>query len=133
MLRQKPESRRKALLRKRLVMGNIAIKGGTPRASDALCRTCTHAHILKGFSATEQIFFCEQFYPKRPLPFLVCECTLYEDKRRATLVSMEKIAWYLTTKKPGRSVGFVSAARFHEIQEQPEVSPVNNDKTESTE
>jgi hypothetical protein len=100
-------------------MGSITIKSGTPRASDALCRRCTHSHILKGFSVTEEIFFCEQFYPTRPVPFLICECTLYEDKRRATLKSMELIAWYLTTKKPGRSVGFVSAARFHEIQEEP--------------
>jgi hypothetical protein len=97
-------------------MGGITIKSGTPRASDALCRTWSH--ILKGFSVTEEIFFCEQFYPTRPVPFLICECTLYEDKRRATLKSMELIAWYLTTKKPGRSVGFVSAARFHEIQEE---------------
>jgi hypothetical protein len=89
--------------------------------------------LLKGFSATEEISFCGRFYPTRPVPFLICECTLYEDKRRATLKSMELIAWYLTTKKPGRSVGFVSAARFHETQEEPDVTPVNNDLTESTE
>jgi hypothetical protein len=45
---------------------------------------------------------------------------------------MEQIAWFLTTRKPGRSVGFVSAARFHEIQEEPDATPVNNDITEST-
>jgi len=46
---------------------------------------------------------------------------------------MEGIAWYLTTRKPGRSVGFVSAARFHEMQElQPDASPVNNHATEAT-
>ncbi len=96
-------------------MGNITIKGGTPCASDSLCRTCTHGHILKGFSATEEIFFCEEFYPKRALPFLIRECSMYEHKNRATLEAMEQIAWFLTTRKPGRSVGFVSAAQFHEI------------------
>ena len=88
---------------------------------------------LEGLSATEEIFFCEQFYPKRPLPFLACECTLYEDKHRATLESMEQIAWFLTTRKAGRSAGFVSAARFHEIQEEPDATPVNDNITESTE
>ena len=100
---QKLKPTRKTLL----VMGSITIKSGTPRASDALCRTCTHSHILEGFSATEEFFCCEQLYPTRPVPFLICECTLYEDKRRAPLKSMVLIAWYLTTKKAGRSVGFV--------------------------
>jgi hypothetical protein len=55
---------------------------------------------LKGFSAAEEIFFCEQFYT-RPVPFLVCECTLYEDKRRATLKSMELIRLVLDDQEVG--------------------------------
>jgi hypothetical protein len=105
---QKSKPKREALLRKQFVMGNITIKGGTPRASDALCRTCTHSHILKGFSATEELFFWEQFYPKRPLPFLVCECTLYEDKHRATLEPWNKSPG--SSPRGSRAAALVSSA-----------------------
>jgi hypothetical protein len=38
------------------------------------------------------------------------------DKRLASKTEMEEIAWFLTTRKPGRSVGFVSAAQFREME-----------------
>ncbi len=41
---------------------------------------------------------------------------MYEDKRLANKKEMEEIAWFLTTRKSGRSVGFVSAARFRELE-----------------
>ena len=44
------------------------------------------------------------------------ECSWYEDKRLANKTEMEEIAWFLTTRKPGRSVGFVSAAQFREME-----------------
>jgi hypothetical protein len=130
---QKLKPRRNALLRKQLVMGNITIKGGTPRTSDTLCRTCSNSHIIKGFSASEEEFFCRMFYIERRIRFAVFECSKYEDVRLASRKDMEEIAWFLTTRKAGRSVGFVSAERFHEMQEEPDASPVNNDTTESTE
>jgi hypothetical protein len=47
---------------------------------------------------------------------------------------MEEIAWFLTTRKPGHSVGFVSAAKFQELKlEEEESSPLSNKTDESTE
>jgi hypothetical protein len=100
------------------MMGNIKIKGGTPRHGDTLCRSCSNAQITKGFSASQEVFFCEQIYPTRPLPFAVSECTMYLDKQLDTVDGMEKIAWFLTTRKTGRSVGFVSAAKFQELRQE---------------
>jgi hypothetical protein len=93
----------------------IKVKGGTPRHGDTLCRSCSNAQIIKGFSASQEILLCDQIYPKRPLPFAVSECTMYLDKQLDTVDGMEKIAWFLTTRKAGRSVGFVSAAKFQEL------------------
>jgi hypothetical protein len=117
-----------------MIMGNIQVKGGTPRHGDTLCRTCSFAHIVKGFSASQELFYCEQIHPNRPIPFAVCECSMYEDKRVTGKREMEEIAWLLTTRKPGRSVGFISPAKFHELElETTQGSPVGNKADESTE
>ena len=97
-------------------MVTIKVKGGTPQGSDTLCRTCSRAHIIKGFRATEEEVFCRHFYIEREIRFPVSECSWYEDKRLASKTEMEEIAWFLTTRKPGRSVGFVSAAKFREME-----------------
>ncbi len=115
-------------------MGNIQIKGGTPRQTGTLCRTCRHGHIIRGFSASEEDVFCHIFYPDRRITFAVFECSEYEDKRLASKKEMEEIAWFLTTRKSGRSVGFVSAARFHELElEEAGSTPVKEEKQQSTE
>jgi hypothetical protein len=65
-------------------------------------------------------------------PFPVRECTHYEDKRLASKKEMEEIAWFLTTRKSGRSVGFVSAEKFQEL-EAAEGAATKNKSTEPKE
>jgi hypothetical protein len=115
-------------------MVTVRVKGGTPLHKDTLCRTCSKAHIIKGFSASEEEVFCRTFCFEREIHFAVSECTFYEDKRIASREDMEDIAWFLTTRKPGRSVGFFSAARFQELKlEGEESSPVNKETDETAE
>jgi hypothetical protein len=98
-------------------MVTIRVRGGTRCGSEYLCRTCTRGHIIKGFGEAEEEVYCRYFYLEREIRFPVKECTFYEDKRIASLTAMEEIAWFLTTRKPGRTVGFISAAQFGEEQE----------------
>ena len=98
-------------------MVTIRIKGGTPCGAESLCRTCTRGHVIKGFGETQEEVFCRFFYIEREIRFPVSECTFYEDKRIASLSAMEEIAWFLTTRKPGRAVGFVSAAELRAEKE----------------
>jgi hypothetical protein len=98
-------------------MVTIRVKGGTPERVQSLCGTCSNGHIIRGFSVAEEEAFCRTFYIEREIHFPVRECTFYEDRRLASKRDMEEIAWFLTTRKAGRSVGFVSAARFREIKE----------------
>lgn len=80
------------------------------------------------------MFFCDRMYPETRVPFPVRECTLYADKRLANKKEMEEIAWFLTTRKSGRSVGFVSAEKFQELElEAAEASAMKNESTEPTE
>jgi hypothetical protein len=110
-----------ALPRKEKAMVTIRVKEGTPCGTDSLCQTCSHGHIIKGFGETQEDVFCRHFYLEREIPFPVRECTCYEDKRLASLRAMEEIAWFLTTRKAGRSVGFVSAEQ-HRAEKEAEVA-----------
>jgi hypothetical protein len=115
-------------------MVKIQIKDGTPHNNEILCRTCSYAHVIKGFSASHEVFYCDYSYPKHRLPFPVRACTHYEDKRLASRREMEEIAWFLTTRKSGRSVGFISAEKFHELElEAAEASSIKTESTEPTE
>jgi hypothetical protein len=107
-------------------MVTIRVKGGTPSGADSLCQTCTRGHVIKGFSVTEEEVFCRFFYIEREILFPVRECTFYEDKRLATLGAMEEIAWFLTTRKAGRTVGFVSAEKYR-AEKEAEAARKNDD------
>ena len=126
-------SRSGSLLRQNTRMVTVRVKGGTPRITDTLCRTCRFAHIIKGFAASQEEVFCRMFYLERLIPNAVFECTMYEDKPMASRREMEDIAWFLTTRKSGRSVGFVSSAEFRQLElEEASVTTGVNDKTQST-
>lgn len=98
-------------------MVTVRIKGGTPSGTNTLCATCSLGHIIRGFRVGEEETYCRAFYIEREIHFPVRECTFYEDKRMASKKEMEDIAWFLTTRKAGRAVGFVAAEKFREEQE----------------
>jgi hypothetical protein len=89
----------------------IKVKDGTP-----LCATCRSARIVKGFSTSQIEFYCGASYPERRVPFLVAECSAYDDTRIVSRRDMEKIGWILVTKTAGRSIGFVTAEQFLEME-----------------
>ncbi len=97
-------------------MVTIKVKGGTPQGSGTICTTCRWAQIVKGYSASQKVVFCSRLYPDRTLDFPVAYCSAYDDKRIASKQDMEKIAWILLTKKAGRTIGFVTAAQFRQIE-----------------
>jgi hypothetical protein len=103
-------------LEKRKIMVTIKVKDGTPEGLEPLCSTCRSARVVKGFSASQVEFYCGASYPERHVPFLVAECSAYDDKRIVSKIDMERIAWILVTKTAGRSIGFVTADQFREMQ-----------------
>ena len=105
-----------ALLRKEKSMVTIKVKDGTPQGAETLRVTCRWAHIVKGFRASEKEIFCRYLADDRPVRFPVSQCNSYDDRRIPGKRDMEQIAWILLTKKAGRTIGFVTAKQFWEIE-----------------
>lgn len=87
-------------------MGKIHIKGGTPVGSVALCRTCSNAHILNGYRESEMMVVCTLTYPDFTVPFIVRECTGYNDRNRPNWKEMEKLAIDVAPVRISKRVGF---------------------------
>jgi hypothetical protein len=105
-----------ALLRKEKSMVTIKVKDGTPQGTETLCVTCRWARIVKGFSASQEEIHCGWLRRNPLVQFPVSQCSTYDDKRLPSKCDMEKIAWILLTKKAGRTIGFVTAKQFREIE-----------------
>ncbi len=105
-----------ALLRKEKSMVTIKVKDGTPQGTETLCVTCRWAHIVKGFSSSQKQIRCGWLAYNPPVKFPVSQCSTYDDKRLPSKRDMEQIAWILLTKKAGRTIGFVTAKQFWEIE-----------------
>jgi hypothetical protein len=123
LLRMEPNRSAWRFLKKEKVMVTIKVKDGTPESRGTLCTTCRSARVVKGYRAGEMEVFCGASYPERRVRFLVAECTAYDDTRIVSRCDMEKIAWILVTKTAGRSIGFVTAEQFREMEGDEEIPP----------
>ena len=94
------------------------VYGGTPMGNESRCDTCAHAHIVKGYAASERITMCDFSYPPLHIPFKVCECSDYMDRRLPDVEDMEKIAWFLRTKSAGHEAGFLTPDQNAKLEEQ---------------
>jgi hypothetical protein len=97
-------------------MVTIKVKDGTPQGAETLCVTCRWAHIVKGFSSSQKHIRCGWLAYNPLVKFPVSQCSTYDDKRLPSKRDMEQIAWILLTKKTGRTIGFVTAKQFLEIE-----------------
>ena len=110
-------------------MVTIKIKDGTPQGTETLSVTCRWAHIVKGFSASQEQIRCRWLSYHPFVPFPVSQRSSYDDKRLPSKCDMEKIAWVLLTKKAGRTIGFVTAKQFRQIGgDDAEIIPAASDK-----
>ena len=99
-----------------------------------MCQTCRWAHIVKGFSASQEQIRCKWLRKHPMVPFPVSECSSYDDKRLPSRWDMEQIAWVLLTKKAGRPIGFVTAKQFRKIEgDDAEIIPAASSSTNKEE
>jgi hypothetical protein len=103
-------------------MSKISMKGATPVGSAPLCRTCSNAHVMTGYRESELMVVCTATYPDFRVPFVVRECSGYNDRNRPDWDQMEKLAIEVSPVSFARRVGF--ATRKRESGEKPE--PVND-------
>jgi hypothetical protein len=115
-------------------MVTIKVKDGTPEGTQTLCVTCRWAHIVKGFRASEEEISCRYLADDRRVRFAVSKCSSYDDRRIPSKRDMEQIAWILLTKKAGRTIGFVTAKQFWEIEgDDAEIIPAASSLTDAKE
>ncbi|MBT9332704.1 hypothetical protein [Paracidobacterium acidisoli] len=87
-------------------MGNLYVKGGTPKGSVSLCGTCLSAQIITGYRESEMLVICTDVHPNIALPFKVYECSAYGDKNRPDWDQMEKLAIDVRPSASLKPVGF---------------------------
>ncbi len=92
-------------LESRNVMSKSIVKDGTPIGSASLCRTCTSAHIIRGYRESDLVTICDDVHPNIAIPFVVYDCTGYYDKNRPSWKQMEDLA-ITVTPAPLKPVGF---------------------------
>lgn len=101
-------------------MAKVHVKNGTPIDGEALCLSCTHVHMQRGFRQNEEVTFCMYGYEgPRIVPFKVRECTSFVNKNAPTYEQMEKLAIIV---EPRRMAGF---QREQQREESPEPEIVN--------
>ena len=105
-------------------MGKVNVKGGTPAGSGSLCRTCSHAHILSGYRESEMMVVCQATYPDFPVPFVVRECSGYNDRAKPDWDQMEKLAINVAPISFAKKVG----CRTQETEREIENSQLEDDE-----
>ena len=87
------------------------VKGGTPVGTESLCRTCSWAHIMRGYRESELITICDDVQPNLVVPFKVYECSGYNDRNKPTWDQMKKLAIHVSPGNP-KPAGFRVGAGF---------------------
>ena len=104
------------------------VYGGTPVGQDSQCDTCVYSRIIRGYSESEKITFCDRIFEPVRIPFRVRECSDYLDKRLPCVEDLQDIAWLLRSKSAGKHAGFVplhasEATEAEDWQDEPEEQP----------
>lgn len=92
-------------------MSKAYVKGGTPVGSESLCRTCSCAHIMRGYKESEMVTICNDVHPNIRVPFAIYECSGYHDKNKPTWQQMQKLAIHVSPGNP-KPLGFKTGAGF---------------------
>jgi len=91
---------------------DMKIKWALPPEGEALCRTCRHAHIQRGFRESEEVILCGFGTPLREVPFKVAECTDFSSRTVPERWEMERMALLLNVPRARKPTGFCGNAGF---------------------
>ena len=105
-------------------MGKLNVKNGTPVGNEHLCKGCSHGQFTTGYRESDVLAVCTNIYPSFRLPFVVHECTDFEDKLRPDWQQMEKLAINIQPVRVSRKTRGFQLAEVGK----PEQEPVNEDQ-----
>lgn len=91
-------------------MNIVSIKNGTPVGNSHLCQRCTWGHCITGYRESDQLVICMRNDPSFTIPFVVYECTEFNDKQKPTWEQMTKLAIHVTPRMSKKTRGFQATA-----------------------
>ena len=106
------------------VMVKVNVKNGTTVAGPHLCRNCNWGQYVTGYRESDVFVICTNSNPARAVPFVVRECTEYEDRSRPDWQQMEKLAIDVSSEMmrkptPGfRGAGFATVPVIEEEEDE---------------
>jgi len=73
-------------------MGNLYVKDGTPVGSEHLCKSCTWGQYTMGYRDSDVLVICTNTNPNTRMPFVVHQCSEYQDRFRPDWEQMKRLA-----------------------------------------
>jgi hypothetical protein len=73
-------------------MSKLNVKSGTPVGNEHLCKSCSHALYVTGYRESDVLVFCVLTDPSFRVPFVVHQCSDFQDKQKPDWEQMEKLA-----------------------------------------
>lgn len=93
--------------RNETAMSKMKIKDGTPVGNENLCLRCSWAQAMTGYRESDRLVICNKTNPDRVVPFVMLDCTGFDDKHRPSRQQMEKLAIRLPSPRiSARTRGF---------------------------
>ena len=73
-------------------MSKTYVKNGTPVGNEHLCKSCTWGQFTIGYRESDALVICTNTNPNMRVPFVVQDCSGFQDKHRPDWNQMQKLA-----------------------------------------
>lgn len=98
-------------------MGKLNVKNGTPIGNEHLCRGCASGHVITGYRESDLLVICTHSHPNFKVPFVVLDCSGFDDRNRPDYKQMEKLAIEIEpTRISSRVAGFSAVTKVRPIR-----------------
>jgi hypothetical protein len=115
--------------RNETAMGKLKIKDGTPVGNENLCLRCSWAQVMTGYRESDRLVICNKTSPDMVVPFVMLDCTGFDDKHRPSRQQMEKLAIRLPSPRiSARTRGFTPV-----VESRPATVTAEDDEDEESE
>jgi hypothetical protein len=113
-------------------MGKLNVKNGTPVGNEHLCKGCRNGQYVTGYRESDVLVICALSNPSFVLPFVVHQCSDFEDKQKPDWEQMEKLAIQIAPARISKKTrGFTVPDVLQ--PEKPEYEPAVADEDEEPE
>ena len=103
-------------------MGKLNVKNGTPVGNTHLCKCCNWGHFMTGYRESDLLVICTNTSPNIVVPFVVFDCSEFNDKRKPTWDEMEKLAIEVEPLRvSAKTRGFHAVTTIQPVRVDPDV------------